>query len=79
MSSANAPLHANATKENPLDFLSDAWMQIFRAELNSDDSWKAASKYFSARVGFKSERAFGTVTAMLCRPLRPRILSVPTW
>lgn len=44
-----------------MDFLSDAWMQIFRAELNSDDSWKAASKYFSARVGFKSERAFGTI------------------
>jgi pimeloyl-ACP methyl ester carboxylesterase len=50
---------AEATRTT--DFLSDTWMQSFRSELNRDDAWKNASKYFSARIGFKSEGAFGTI------------------
>ncbi|QKC98337.1 alpha/beta hydrolase [Mesorhizobium sp. NZP2298] len=36
-------------------------MEAFKAELNKDESWKAASKYFSARVALKNGDAVGTV------------------
>lgn len=42
-------------------FLSEDWMQSFKSELNKDTHWSEASKYFSARVSFRSEKATGTI------------------
>jgi pimeloyl-ACP methyl ester carboxylesterase len=42
-------------------FLSDEWMRAFQIQLNSDEAWREAAKYFSARVGFKSSEGFGTI------------------
>ena len=43
------------------NFLSAAWMKGFQDELNKDENWRDASKYFSGRIGYKSSSAFGTI------------------
>lgn len=42
-------------------FLSDDWLHAFTAQLNQDDAWTTASKYFSARIGLKSSQKVGTI------------------
>jgi pimeloyl-ACP methyl ester carboxylesterase/putative sterol carrier protein len=42
-------------------FLSDTWMKSYMGVLNKDKDWKAASKYFSGRVAFKSSKDTGTI------------------
>lgn len=42
-------------------FLSTDWMKAYKSELNGDAAWSEASKYFSARVAFKSEKSVGTI------------------
>src|SRR5690606_24032813 len=42
-------------------FLSEVWMQSLKSELNSDRVWSESSKYFSARVAFRSDDTTGTL------------------